>query len=153
MGGGCVLRLEPDEFHHDTFHAVSHGPCLHLPKKRHRGETAGEAGGSGEGRWEGQRELGCREEKGCDRYNGRGERGAEHELRRLEGAWWGHVGQGGEHEIRSQDRKVEDERGDKEKGNWGDVTVDQHQSLLRTPIMMPVTMVVVGITVAAIYYF
>lgn len=63
------------------------------------------------------------------------------------------MGQGGEDEIRSQDRKVEDERGDKEKGNWGDVTVDQHHSFLRTPIVMPVTMVVVGITVAAIYNF
>ena len=75
--------MEPDEFHLDTVHAVSHGPCLHLPKKRHRGETAGEAGGNGEGRWEGQRELGCREEKGCDRYSGRREQRVEHELRRL----------------------------------------------------------------------
>ena len=50
-------------------------------------------------------------------------------------------------EVRTGRWKMKEET----KGNWGDVTVDQHHSFLRTPIVMPATVVVVGITVAADY--
>ena len=52
-------------------------------------------------------------------------------------------------EVRTGRWKMKEET----KGNWGDVTVDQHHSFLRTPIVMPATVVVVVITVAADYYF
>lgn len=80
--------------------------------------------------------LGCGEREGCDRQVEEGSRG-EHDLRRLKNPrdTVGTRGSGRGGELRSQDRKAEDERGDK--GNWGDVTVDQHHCFLQTPIVMP----------------
>lgn len=70
-------------------------------KQRVRLGAVGKDGGKGKGSWDvGKRRVvtGTVEEGswGVDL-------GGDHELRRLEGARWGHVGQGGEHEIRSQD--------------------------------------------------
>lgn len=52
-------------------------------------------------------------------------------------------------EVRTGRQKMKEET----KGNWGDITVDQHHCFLQTPIVMPATVVVVGITVAVDYYF